>query len=111
MRSTAPVGGCRSVLSLGHFEHAMKTSNSFFELWGVLELIGAVLFVAIGPFVWMYRLAAADRMGFLAGVATAWVISVAIICWELFRRRLSSVSLGVTIIWFVTLCFVFYAMA
>ena len=77
----------------------MTTPERLFEVWGVLELIGAVLFVAIGPLVWMYRLAAADRFGLLAGVPAAWLISVVVVCRECFRRRLSSISLGVGILW------------
>jgi len=41
VRSTVTVGGCRSVLSLGHFERAMKTRTK-------LCVFGLLLIVALG---------------------------------------------------------------
>jgi hypothetical protein len=76
----------------------MKT---ILEFWATVEGIGIGLFVVLTPIFLMIHLAVADRVWLFAGVASAWVASVAIIAWEVYRRRLSLVSLSVVILWLI----------
>jgi hypothetical protein len=91
----------------------MKRSIEF--AGGVLQAIefvvfvcGAVALVAIGPFIWIYRLFGADRIAWAAIVALCWLGSVVTVGRDVRRGAITLVSFGLFLAWLVLLGYVFH---
>ena len=72
-----------------------------------LEFIGIFLFVLISPFIWMYWLTASHRFAQLSAVATFWILSLALVIYEMRFKETILISLGIFLTWLVVLGFVF----
>ncbi|MBI3413958.1 MAG: hypothetical protein HY043_01350 [Verrucomicrobia bacterium] len=86
--------------------------NKAFDLVGgigdTLQLLSLVALVVVGPFVWMWQLFAGGRFSQFAIVVAFWLLSLAVIGWEVRRKAITAVSLGVFLTWMVVLAFVFH---
>ncbi len=72
------------------------------------QLLSLIALVVVGPFVWMWQLVAAGRSGQFSIVVSLWLVSLAVIGWEVRRKAVTAVSLGVFLIWMVALAYVFH---
>lgn len=68
----------------------------------------AIALVAVGPFVWIYQLFAADRVVVASVIAILWLASATAVGGEVFRKAITIVSFGVFLAWLVTLTWVFH---
>ena len=71
----------------------------------LLELGLVVLFVIVGPFIWMYRLCATDRLLGAISVALAWLVSISILVISWRRSLPVAVPLGIFLGWLIVLAF------
>jgi hypothetical protein len=74
----------------------------------VVFVCAAIALVAIGPFIWSYRLFTTDRVGTASIVAILWLASVVTVAREVRRKAITVVSFGVFLTWLVVLVWVFH---
>lgn len=79
---------------------------------GAIEFVAfalaAIGLVAVGPFIWCYRLFAGEHFVWAALVCICWLYSVAIVGFEVRRRAITAISFGVFLAWLVVLVWVFH---
>jgi hypothetical protein len=76
-------------------------------LAGVESIILPGLFVAVGPFIWFYRLMRANQTGQAVTVVLFWLASMSVVGYEVRRRAITALSLFVFLVWLVVLACVF----
>jgi hypothetical protein len=74
----------------------------------VVFVCAAIALVAIGPFIWSYRLFTTDRVSAASIVAILWLTSVVTVAREVRRKAITVVSFGVFLTWLVVLVWVFH---
>jgi hypothetical protein len=74
----------------------------------VVFVCAATALVAVGPFIWSYRLFTGDRVAAASGVAILWLASVVTVVREVRRKAITVVSFGVFLTWLVVLVWVFH---
>jgi hypothetical protein len=84
-----------------------KIITLFGDVSNALQLLGVLLFVVVGPFIWMYWLAASHHFIPLSVVTVFWILSLAVVIREVRHKAVTPVSLGVFLVWLVVLGFVF----
>ena len=85
-----------------------KSLNAIGGVGDVLQLLAVLVFVAVGPFFWMWKLIANARFGQLALVGLFWLLSLAIVGCEVWRKSVTLVSLAMFLTWMVVLGFVLF---
>jgi hypothetical protein len=81
--------------------------EGFEALWFVTYICAAAALVAIGPALWIRRLIATHRFGWAGCLAIVWLTSVAIVARDVWRKRISHLSIGLFLAWLVVLVWVF----
>ena len=80
-----------------------KLIQVFGDTLQALELLGMLLVVVIGPFVWMWRLGASNHLFLFSAVVMVWLLSLGMIAYEVRRKKVTAVSLGIVLTWLVAL--------
>jgi hypothetical protein len=87
--------------------HVTTVAGVLVAIEFLIYIIAATIIVAVGPFVWVYRLFTSERFPAAAIVTILWAVSVFILCREVKRRAITAVSLGVFLFWLILLVYVF----
>jgi hypothetical protein len=74
----------------------------------MVYVCAAIALVAVGPFIWLYRLFTAERTGWAMVVSLIWITSVVVVAREVWRKAITVVSFGVFLTWLVVLVWVFH---
>ncbi len=70
-------------------------------------MCAALALVVVGPLFWIHHLVIAQRLGWAAVVAAAWLASAIIVGRDLWRKRIGLVSFGLFLTWLIILVWVF----
>jgi hypothetical protein len=85
-----------------------KAFNVVGGIGDTIQLLSLIALVVIGPFVWMWQLVAGGRVGQFSIVVSLWLASLVVIGWEVRRKAVTAISLGVFLTWMVALAYVFH---
>ena len=85
-----------------------KAFNVVGGIGDTFQLLSLIALVVAGPFIWMWQLVTGGRVGQFSIVVSLWLLSLAVIGWEVRRKAVTAVSLGVFLAWMVVLAYVFH---
>jgi hypothetical protein len=75
----------------------------------VVFICAAVVLVAVGPSIWLYRLFTSERTAWAVVIFVLWAASVVIVAREVRRKAITIISFGIFLAWLVVLVWVFRA--